>query len=185
MVWGMGWLEYLGGKKGSRVTLSLNKDELKRKMLSLNSPDLSYELKPSAESDLALVWNIVDARWYGLFAKERLKETYRAFIMLDDVRRSVRYYEELGKVEWAAGSEGLVPKVAYQSSFFKGRILFQKSRGVGYGIKTDGTPGKVYDYQFDIGYVRDPLKKVAIESGWEFVPVVRKEHATYKSLRTA
>lgn len=41
----------------------------------------------------------------------------------------------------------------------------------------------MYEYKFDIGYVRDPVKKAIEDSGWEFVPVVRKEHATYRSVK--
>ena len=65
------------------------------------------------------------------------------------------------------------------NSFFKGRILFQKSWGVQYGIEEYGTLEKIYDYKFDIGMVRDPIKKVVQENGWEFVPVIRKKNATY------
>jgi hypothetical protein len=55
---------------------------------------------------------------------------------------------------------------------------------VQYGIKEDGTLGKVYEYKFDVNRVRDPIVKVITESGWEFVPVVRKEHATYEMIKT-
>lgn len=185
MVWGLGYREYLGGKKRSSATSSLGKDELKQKLLALNSPDSPYELQPSSETDLILTWKIVDAKWYAIFVKERLRKTYRAFIVLDELRTSARYHEELATVQWVAGSEGLTPKIAYQNQFFKGRILFQKSWGVQYGAKEDLTVGKVYEYNFDIRHVRDPIKKTIADSGWEFVPVVRKEHATYKSLKTS
>ncbi|MFZ3166453.1 MAG: hypothetical protein WA130_02475 [Candidatus Methanoperedens sp.] len=52
-----------------------------------------------------------------------------------------------------------------------------------YGIKEDMTLGKVYEYKFDVNRVRDPIVKAIEDSGWEFVPVVRKEHATYESLK--
>lgn len=182
--WGLGFNEYLGGKKKMPVA-ALGKEQLKQRLFSLNSQELAYEIKPSSEADLALEWKIVDARWYALFAKERLRKTYRAFIVLDELRRSARYYEEMATVQWMAGAEGLTPRVAYQNQFFKGRILFQKSWGVQYGIKKDGKLGKVYEYNFDVDAVRNPLKKVIEESGWEFVPVVRKEHATYKSFRAS
>lgn len=184
IVWGLGYREYLGGKKRSLTTPSLSKDELKQKLLALNSADSPYELQPSTKTDLVLTWKIVDARWYALFAKERLRKTYRAFIVLDELRLSARYYEELATVQWIADNEGLTPRLAYQNQFFKGRILFQKSWGVQYGIKEDLTPGKVYEYNFDIRHVRDPIKKAIEDSGWEFVPVVRKAHATHKSLKT-
>lgn len=52
------------------------------------------------------------------------------------------------------------------------------------GIKEDGTLGKAYEYKFDVNRVRDPIIKVINESGWEFVPVVRKEHAPYERVKT-
>jgi hypothetical protein len=145
----------------------------------LNSPELPYKLQPGNESDLLVTWNLADVRWQGLISRERLKETYRAFLLLDEVRRSVRYYEETGSVEWSTAVEGLVPRVTYRTEFFKGRILFQKGWGAGYGVKADGTAGKVYEYKYDIGYLRGPLKQAILESGWEFVSVARKAHATY------
>lgn len=96
-------------------------------------------------------------------------------MLADENLHSVRYYEELGTVEWTAGA----PKVSYREQFFKSRILFKKSWGVRYGIKEDGALGKVYEYKFDIGLVRDPIKKLVEDSGWEFVPVIRKKNATY------
>jgi hypothetical protein len=184
-VWGLGYREYLGGKK--RATFSpISKEELKEKLIALNSSELPYEIKRDSETDLMVEWKIVDAKWFAVFARERLQKTYRAFIILDERRRTARYYEEMGTVQWLVGTQGLLspPKIGYQNQFFKGRILFQKSWGVQYGIKDDGTLGKVYQYKFDIGYVRDPVKRAVEESGWEFVPVVRKEHATYRSLTT-
>jgi hypothetical protein len=87
----------------------------------------------------------------------------------------------MGTVHWLAGTGGsLVPQVAFEKSYFRGRILFQKSWGVQYGIKEDLSIGKVYEYNFDVRRVRKPIEKAVKESGWEFVPVVRKEHATYE-----
>ncbi|MDD4859639.1 MAG: hypothetical protein PHR56_05475 [Dehalococcoidales bacterium] len=180
--WGLGVKEYLGGKKRMPVGY-VDKESLKKKLLALNSPDAPYELQPFDETDLVLTWKIVDAKWFAVFAKERLKQTYRAFIVLDEMRRSVRYCEEFASVRWIAGSEGLTPHISYQSEFFRGRILFQKSWNVQYGIKEDLTIGKVFQYSFDIRDVRDPVKHAILESGWEFVPVVRKAHATYRSLK--
>ena len=183
LVWGLGYLEYLGGKKKAHLP-PVGKDPLRASILSLNNPGLPYEIKPSAETDLAVEWKITDSEWFGVFSRERLTETYRAMAVLDEPRRTVRYYEEMGTVQWQIGTGGQFTSasVSYQNQFFKGCILFQKSWGVQYGIKDDGKPGKIYEYKFDIGYVHDPIKKTVEESGWEFVPVVRKEHATYKNL---
>ena len=182
--WGLGYWEYMGGKKRP-PSIPLEKARLKQKLLDLNSSESPHELKPSKETDLLLEWKIVDARWFSLFAKERLKQTYRAFLVLDEPRTSVRYFEELIRVQWVVGSTGLgQPRLSYQSQFFRGRILFKKSWGIQYAIRQDLTLGKVYEYKFDIDDVRNPIKKAIEESGWEYVPVVRKDHATYKSLQT-
>ena len=175
MLLGMGFFQYLGGKKKSPS--AINKEELHKKILSLNSPELPYQINITEESDFLLEWKIVDAKWYGIFSKEKVEKTYRAFILLDDNRKTVRYYEEMCNVEWHIGTDGLLkPSIRYSAQAWKGRILLHKSWGVQYGIKESGELGKVYEYKFDIGYARDPLKKVVLENGWEFVPVVRKQH---------
>ena len=39
---------------------------------------------------------------------------------------------------------------------------------------------KVYDYSFDVGKIRDPIRKLVEDSGWKFKQVVFKGDATYK-----
>ncbi|MFA4956630.1 MAG: hypothetical protein WC556_06610 [Candidatus Methanoperedens sp.] len=183
MIYALGHFEYLGGNKKNNI-LPISKEKLKQKLLALNSQDLPYVIKSDPETDLFVEWKIVDAAWYAIFAKERLSMAYRAYLVLDETRKAVRYCEETGTVRWMVGTGGsLNPVATFQKSYFRGRILFQKSWEVQYGIKEDGTLGKVYEYKFDVNRVRDPIVKVIEESGWEFVPVVRKEHATYKSMR--
>mgnify|MGYP001611086541 CR=1 FL=1 len=178
MLWGMGFFQYLGGNK--KISSAIGKDALKEKILALNSSELPYRITLAKETDFLLEWKIADAKWYGIFSKEKVAKTYHAFILLDDNRKTARYYEELGSVEWHIGTSGISkPRVRYREEFFKGRILFKKSYGAQYGIKDNKTFGKVYEYKFDIGYARNPLKKIVEESGWEFVPVVRKAHAIF------
>ena len=159
MLWGVGSFQYLGGKK--RSSSAVSKEALKEKILTLNLPEIPYQITPGKETDLLLEWKIVDAKWYGIFSKEKAEKIYRAFILLDDIRKTARYYEELGSVEWRVGTDGIsAPSVRYKEEFLKGRILFKKSWGVQYGIKESGEFGKVYEYKFDIGHARDPLKKI-------------------------
>ncbi len=182
IIWGLGLMEYMGGKKG-RPEPPISREELKQKLLSVNSPDLPYHIKLLNETDLEIEWKITDASWFAIFGQERLQKTYRAFMVLDDLRRSVRYCEEMATVQWvASASDPAQPAISYQNQFFRGRILFQKSWEVKTGIKEDLTIGKVYEYKFDIRQVREPVKQLITDSGWEFVPVVRKKHATFKSL---
>ena len=178
-IYATGYFEYLGGKRKSIAT-PVNKQHLLERILSLNSPSLPYHIKPAQDTDLMIEWKIVDAKWYGIFAKERLKKTYRAYILLDEERNTTRYWEILANVEWVAGA----PKIKYQKEFFRGRILWQKSWGVQYGIREDRTLGKVYEYNFDIRSIRDPIKKTVEDSGWEFVTVLMKKHATKDRLKS-
>lgn len=183
IIYALGYFEYLGGKKKPTI-LPISKEKLRQKLLALNSADLQYIIKPDAKTDLFVEWKIVDAAGYAILSKERLSKTYRASLLLDESRKAARHCEETGSVRWLAGADGpLKPRVAFEKSYFRGRILFQKSWEVQYGIKEDGTPGKIYEYKFDVNRVRDPIVKTIEDNGWEFVPVVRKEHATYESMK--
>jgi hypothetical protein len=177
-----GFFQYLGGKKASASAVS--KDELTQRLLALNAPSRPYHIAKGEDTDLVVEWNIVNANWYGIFSKNRLSETYRASLLLDEGRHSVRCYEEMGRIEWSAGTRGLVPHVHYQKNTFGGRVLYKKEWGKGYGIKqlSPMEAGEVYDYNFDINEIRDPIEAAVTESGWEWVPVTGRKNATYKSL---
>jgi hypothetical protein len=172
-VYALGFFEYLGGKKKPSVT-PISKEALKDRILALNSPSLPYHISPAANTDFLVEWKIADAQWYGIFAREKIRKTYRAYLLLDETRYTARYWELLGTVRWGTG----VPRITYQKEFFRGKVLFHKSWGVGYGLKDDLTLGKTYEYRFDIGYVRDPIQRAITDAGWEFVTVLRKKHAT-------
>jgi hypothetical protein len=181
IIWGLGLVEYMGGKKVPLVVPS-SEDELKKRLLALNSPDSPYEIKATNDTDLLVEWKIADAKWWAFLTKERYKSIYRGFLVLDDRRRSARYCEETVSVRWMAGVDGPA-SFSYEKNFFRGRILFQKSWGVQYAIKDNLTIGKVYEYKFDVRNVRNPIKRVIEDNGWEFVPVIRKSHATSQSLK--
>ncbi|MCJ7654575.1 MAG: hypothetical protein MUO97_04620 [Dehalococcoidia bacterium] len=180
MLYALGFFQYLGGKK--RNPKAVSKETLAKRILALNDTTKPYHVVKGKESDLVAEWKIVDASWYGIFSKNKLSEAYRALLLLDEARRSVRVFEELGSVEWSAGSSGLVPRVHFRKTFVRGRILFRKQWGVGYAIK-DKTPlevGKVYEYKFDVDEIRGPIAAVVKEGGWEWVQVVARRHATYE-----
>jgi hypothetical protein len=171
-IYASGAMEYQGGKKKPKAE-STSKGALLKQILGINSVDLPYQIKPSGTSDLEITWKIVDARWQGIFAKEKIKQTYRAYMALDEEKHTVRYWEALDNVEWGAGA----PKIHFQREFFRGKIIYQKSYGVQYGIKEDKSLGKVYEYKFDINAIREPIRKAANDGGWEFVEVLMKKHA--------
>jgi hypothetical protein len=167
-----GMFEYRGGKRKPGIE-SIGKEKLKENILAVNSPDLPYQIKPAEKTDLELVWKIADARWLGVFAKEKLQKTYRAYIYLDESKHTVRFWQAIDNVEWVAGA----PKIHFQKEFFRGKVIYQKSYGVQYGVKENGTFGKVYEYKFDINDIVGPVRKAALDGGWEFVEVMRKRNA--------
>jgi hypothetical protein len=176
----VGYFQYLGGQKRSSIP-SVTKETLMGRLLNLNDLSKPYSLIEGKETDLIAEWKIVDAQWYGTFSKSHIKQAYRTYLLLDEPRHTVRCYEELGTVSWTASADGLHPVVNYKQSFFRGRILYKKEFEKGYAIK--GPPaeaGKVYEYKFDINEIRQPIVSMVRESGWEWVPVTAKRHATSK-----
>jgi hypothetical protein len=180
-LYALGFFQYLGGKKAD--PRAVDKKTLQHALMALNDPSKPYHLVPGEDTDLIAEWKIVDASWYGIFSKSRLSKAYRALLFLDEARHSVRYFEIIGTVNWTVGVTGLTPTVHYGRSFFSGRILFQKSYGVGYGIKAPKTleAGKVYEYRFDVDEIRAPIIDTVRAKGWEWVPVTARRHAVYKS----
>lgn len=178
----LGFFEYLGGRKNDPA--AVGRDTLMQRLLDLNSKEIPYHVAKGEDCDLVAEIKIVDAEWYGIFSKNKLSEVYRISMLLDEKRRSVRFFEDLGKIEWSAGSSGLKPMVHYTKSFFRGRILFKKEIGVGYAFRNAWPPeaGKVYDYKFDIDELRGPLKATVEKSGWEWVPVSGRRHAVYEKI---
>jgi hypothetical protein len=179
-LWGIGYFQYLGGKKPGRLP-PVRKNTLIKALISLNDNSKPYQIVKGTESDLVAEWKIADATWYGIFSKNKLKTAYRAFLLVDELRHSVRCYEEYRSITWSVGTSGLEPVIHYQKSFFGGRILFKKTYGIGYGFRTTDprSAGKVYEYRFDIDEIRDPIIATVEANGWEWVPVTGKRNVTY------
>jgi hypothetical protein len=183
MLYVMGYFQYLGGKKQHDIP-PVRKQELIDKILILNDPSKPYHIAKGIDTDLLAEWKIADAEWYGIFNKNALRQAYRAYLLVDEERHSVRCCEELGTVSWTVGLNGLIPTVSFRKTFFRGRILYKKEYARGYGLKQLAPPeaGKVYDYKFDIDEIRGPIVLTVEDNGWEWVPVTAMRHATYRQL---
>jgi len=180
----LGYFEYLGGKN----PLSDNpspKQNLQKDLLALNDSTRPYFIRPGKDSDLIAEWKLVDAEWYGIFNKNKLESAYRAALLLDESRHSVRCYEEFGQISWSVGLNSITPSVHYSKSFFGGRIYYKKEYAKGYGLKqlNPPKPGKVYDYTFDVNEIRGLLILTVEANGWEWVPVAGKRNTTFSSLQ--
>lgn len=180
----LGFFEYLGGKRRP-AGIPTSRQELKERLLGLNHPDRPFQIVLGSDTDLVVEWKLADAKWYGLLSKNCVKAWYRARLLLDETRFSVRCNEELGEITWSYGSDGLVlPRFSYTRGFFRGKMLYGRKISLAYGFKhpvyRDPTSfGEVYRYDFDLTTVRGYVEKVVEDSGWEFVTVAAKRHATY------
>lgn len=178
---GLGYFQYLGGQRRSSIP-PVNKEMLVDRLLDLNELSKPYCITRGKDTDLLAEWKLVDATWYGVFSKSHVGQSYRISLLIDEPRHTVRYYEETGSVSWVQGNDGLMPLITYQKKLWPIRKLSRKEKGMAYTIKDPESfkSGKVYEYQFDIANIREPLATVVRESGWEWVPVTARRHVTYR-----
>lgn len=166
------------GKKKPEVA-SVEKAELSRKLLALNNPSNPFEIKKSDETDLFVEQRIVDAKWREGVAgmtEEGLKKGYKAWLLLDEASHEGKFCEEMGtEVKEKKGPFGL-GGISGQKTTFRGKMIgTHHERG---GASIGGK--KVYEYEFDLKKVHDPIKRTVEENGWKFKQVARKASATYK-----
>jgi len=159
---------------------AFSKNDLLRQILQLSSGSSEFTANPSDETDLVVERKIVDAEYYKVVGKEGLKETYKAYLLLDEERHEARYYEIITS---EAKSTGIfpTPSLHVEKEFIKGKSLFKKESGKAWAWKTHDPRsfGKVYDYEFDVRKIREPIKSLIEQSGWKFTQVLQKSNATY------
>ena len=153
--------------------MSLSKD-LRQKLLDLPASNAMLSIRPGADCDLYLEHRIVDAEYYGVASKENLKKQYAAKMWLVEHDRTVKYREI---VQEQTGSIDVLPapKLTFQKEMFKGKVLFRKEKGVGFGFKKPADPssfGKTYQYDFDVSRIRGPVKELVEANGWKFEQII-------------
>lgn len=166
---------------GKKVVLS--KVNLSLRLKELGASSDQFVLASSPETDFVVERKIVDASGFGAETLDKLKKSYRGFLLLDEQSHEARYNEEMEETsrEANAGSGGM--GLSTEKKVFRGKVLGSKEFGKSWGVKREGdevSVGKIYDYSFDVNKVRDPVKKLVEESGWKFKQVMLKRDATYK-----
>ena len=81
----------------------VSKMELRERLLALNTPERPFAVREGEDTDLVAEWKIVDASWWGVFAKAGLKKTYRLLLALDEEKNEVRALEEESSIDWQGG----------------------------------------------------------------------------------
>jgi hypothetical protein len=73
----------------------VSRDELERRLLSLNHPEGPWEIVKGEKCDFIARWKLVDAKWWELMARAGLRIEYRGLVLLDDEKKEVGYFEEM------------------------------------------------------------------------------------------
>jgi hypothetical protein len=142
--------------------------------LKLGESNSEFSIVRSQESDLLLEKRIVDAKYYGVASEEKLEKTYHARMWLDDAKKEVMYQEIL---EDQSRSVGVfpTPRLGFEKTFIKGKVLFKKEKGIAFGFKKPLNPdsfGRAYDYSFDVEKIRKPVRQIVEAAGWRFSQVI-------------
>jgi hypothetical protein len=147
---------------------------LREKLIDLGTSNPLFTIRLGDDCDLYLAHTIVDAKYYGIGSKERVKKQYAAKMWLVESERTVKYREIIQERDKSIGVLP-APKLGFQKSFVKGKVLFQKEKGVAFGFKKPADPGsfgKVYDYDFDVIKIRGPVKELVESNGWKFEQII-------------
>jgi hypothetical protein len=152
----------------------LTRAELVDRLLALNDEKLPYIVREDPKADLIVEWKFADANWWGILAKQGVRKSYRLRLYFDEASHRASALDEFGEVDWSAGLT-TAPTVHFRKTFFRGVVLGRRERGVAYGFKTPtgGGFGKMLDYEFDVGWLKDRVTGVISGSGWTYQPVLR------------
>ena len=149
-------------------------EALKQKLVDLGTSNPQFTIRSGEDCDLYLEHTIVDAKYYGMASKEKVSKRYAAKMWLVEPERTVKYREIIQEQESSAGILP-TPKLSFEKSAFKGKVLFKKEKGVAIGFKKPADQssfGKVYQYDFDVTKIRGPVKDLVEANGWRFEQII-------------
>ncbi len=147
---------------------------LRQKLIDLGTSNPLLTIRPGEDCDLYLAHTVVDAKYYGIASKEQLRKQYAAKMWLVEPERTVKYREIIQEQKQDLGVLP-APKLTFEKSVFKGKVLFQKEKGVAFGFKKPADPGsfgKAYEYDFDVTRIRGPVKELVEANGWKFEQII-------------
>jgi hypothetical protein len=167
-----------------------SKGEIIQSIVELASKTGEFTAKKGKDTDLVIEKKIVDAAYGKVAGAEKIKKTYRAYILFEESTHEAKYNEELSEssdnVDFNSSSrndnDAGIGTMSFGTSkkLFRGRMLAHKEMQKTWGIKSDMTPGKVVDYSFDVKSIRNPIERLLNENGWKLVQVITRKEASYK-----
>ncbi|WP_420244111.1 hypothetical protein [Citrobacter sedlakii] len=142
------------------VTVSLT--TLKTQLLNLNANNDKPFILQEEGNEIVATWNIVDAKWQEILGKAGLKKQYELRLFFDERKKQVRYRETSTDVEWNANAGCFT----FGKSAHLGKRL-EFSTGSAWGVKEDGSVGKIYGYTFVSTEIMDPVFDIVRNAGWQ------------------
>ncbi|WMY76053.1 hypothetical protein RHD99_09000 [Buttiauxella selenatireducens] len=136
-------------------------ETLKQRLLSMNDANEHPFILQKDGNDIIASWNIVDAKWLEVFGAGGLKKQFELRLIFDDETKTVKYKEKSSDLEWDANTKIFKFKKSVQ---YGKRLEFDS--GASWGMKENGTFGKIYSYKFNSTEITDPVFGVINECGW-------------------
>ncbi|MHA6798013.1 hypothetical protein [Bounagaea algeriensis] len=160
----MGLLDFFRGiKRPDGDVPVLPPEQVRSALLGVNRPTAPFVVREGGdgEPDLVAEWRIVDAQWRQVFAKAGLSKAFRVSMRLDPENREVRAVDDERSVDWVSG----VPHLSVKAEAFRGR-KWESSWSSEHAFTEYGQFGEVYNYRFNTGELKKPLKNAVTRSGW-------------------
>ena len=158
------------------------KEQLVQKIIQVGSESGQFAATKGNDTDLIVEHKIVDAEYYKLMGKEKIRKMYRALILFDETTHEAKYNEEITEGSSDAGLNLGSGTFGFGGSkkTFHGKVIGMKETEKVWGLKKeDLTPGKVVDYSFDVKDVRQPIEQALTANGWKLVLVTLRKDASY------
>lgn len=161
------------------VPISRNEEEMfKRKFVSkrmlislikrLDNEKTPIAVKEDKDSNLIIELKVNEVKWSGMFGSSWRNKRYQAYVNIDEYRREVRFFDIIKQVEFTAGSFE-----RFEEKFFtKGTIIDTKEQSRLLALRPDLSIEEIYKYQFDPEIIRNVIKRICNDNGWDFKRVL-------------
>lgn len=158
--------------------VAVGRDEMLARLMALNDPSRPWQVRLGPEADVVVEWKYADVAWWGVMARQGVREIQRLRLYLDEAQHRVGALDESSSVEWAAGALG-APSLSFTRTGFRGVQLVKRQRTQAYGFDTPagGGFGKKLDVDFDLDAMKQPVIATVAAAGWTYAPVMRPQRA--------
>ncbi len=153
----------------------ISKRELVKRMLHLNQPQHPFRVALATETDLTIEWQVADAKWIEVLGRAASQMKYNAWLLVDEATRTVNYCEQLHESSVVAGGGGAFTE-SHSSHGFE---LWGRRKTHRWGVREDFSVGEVLNYDFTPADVKDLVRQIVNDHGWNFQIVLLKRHAQY------